>query len=107
MSQIHKFKTGALSFSSSGNNTAIAAATGQVISVYKIWFTVAGAVNVTFQDGASTALSGAVVLTANGSSFFAYYDGSPHWTTSPGNAFVMNLSGAVAVTGQVYYLVGG
>src|SRR5256885_924688 len=107
MSQIMKFKTAALSFSSSGDNTAIAASVGNIIMVWKIWFTVAGAVNVTYKDGASTNLSGATVLTGNGASQTLYYDGSPHWVTSPGNAFIINLSGAVALTGQIYYTVGG
>jgi hypothetical protein len=103
MPQIAKWKTAAISFSSSGDNTCIAAVTGMPINVWKIWFTAANAVNVTFKDGASTSLSGAAILTSNGSSFFAVYDGSPWWVTSPGNAFVINLSGAVALTGQVYY----
>lgn len=107
MSQIQQFNTAALSFSSSGDNTAIAAATGKTIKVWKIAFTVAGAVNVTFKDGASTSLSGAYVLTANGSNFVLDYDGSPWFVTQPGNAFIINLSGAVALTGQVWYSIGG
>lgn len=108
MSQIMQFTTGVLNFNSSGDNSAIAASTGKTIKVWKIWFTVAGAVNITFKDGTGgTALSGATVLTQNGSSMTLYYDGSPHWVTSPGNAFVMNLSSGVAVTGQVYYTIGG
>jgi hypothetical protein len=108
MSQIQKFKTAVLNFSASGDNAAIAAVSGQIISVYKIWFTVAGAVNVTYYNGlAGTALSGAIVLSGSGSSQTLYYDGSPHFVTSPGLAFNMNLSGAVALTGMVYYLLGG
>lgn len=106
MSQIMQFKTAVLSFNSSGDNTAIAAVTARPLKVWKIFFTSAGAVNVTYKDGASTSLSGAVVLTANGSSQTLYYDGSPHFITSPGNAFVMNLSGAVAITGMVFYTEG-
>lgn len=107
MSQIQQFTTAALSFSSSGDNTAVAASTGKTIKIWKLAFTVAGAVNPTFKDGASTSLSGAFVLTANGSNLVFDYDGSPWWVTSPGNAFIINLSGAVALTGQVWYTIGG
>ena len=102
-----QFKTAALTPSSSGDNSIIAAPSAGPIKVWKIWFTAAGAVNVTFKDGASTSLSGAVVLTGAGSSFMLYYDGSPHFVTSPGNAFIINLSGAVALAGQIYYTLGG
>lgn len=106
MSQIQQFKTAAITFGASGDNTCVAAVSGSPIKVYKIWFTAAGAVNVTFKDGASTSLSGAAILSGSGSSFFALYDGSPWWITSPGNAFIVNLSGAVALAGQVYYTLG-
>jgi hypothetical protein len=109
MSQISQWNTVALNAtncSASGNNTIIAAPSAGPIKVWKIWFTAGGAVNVTFQSG-STALSGGAVLTASGSSFTLYYDGSPHFVALPGSAFVINLSGAVALTGQVYYTIGG
>lgn len=107
MSQITQFKTAALSFSSSGDNAAIAAVSGSPIKVWKIFFASAGAVNVTFYNGlAGTALSGAVPLTAAGSSFTLPYDGSPHFVTSPGLAFNINLSSGVACTGMVYYTLG-
>lgn len=107
MSQIMQFNTAVINNNSSGDNAIIAASSGKTIKVWKIFFTAAGAVNVTFKDGASTALSGAVVLSGSGSSMTLYYDGSPHWVTSPGNAFIINLSGAVAITGQVYYTING
>lgn len=108
MSQIQQFNTAVLNFNSSGDNTAIAAVSGKAIKVWKIMFTVAGAVNVTFYNGLSgTALSGAFIMANNGSSFLLYYDGSPHWVTSPNTAFNINLSGAVALTGQIWYSIGG
>ncbi len=106
MSQIQQYLTAAITFSASGDNNCVAAVSGRPIKVWKLWFTAAGAVNVTFKDGASTSLSGAAILTGAGSSFFCIYDGSPWWVTSPGNAFVVNLSGAVALSGQVYYTLG-
>lgn len=103
MSDIRRFKTAAITFASSGDNTCIAAVTGRPILVWKIAFTAAGAVNVTFKDGASTSLSGAFQLTAAGSSMTLSYDGAPWFSTVPGNAFVVNLSGAVALAGIVHY----
>jgi hypothetical protein len=106
MSQLMNFQTAVLSFAASGDNTAIAAVTGSNIKVWKIIFTTAAAVNVTFKDGASTSLSGALIFGGNGS-MVLYYDGSPHFTVTPGNAFIMNLSGAIGIAGVVYYTVGG
>lgn len=106
MSQIQAFKTAAITGTGTGDNTIVAAVTGRPIKVWKIWFTAAAAVNVIFKDGASTSLSGATVLPSAGSLFTLAYDGSPHWVTSPGNAFIINSSGAVALTGEVYYTEG-
>lgn len=105
MSQITKFNSGVLNFSASGDNTAVAAVAGHSIIVWKMLFTTAAAVNVTFKDGAATTLSGALIFGGNGSVFFAY-DGSPYYSTSIGNAFVINLSGAVGIAGTVYYTIG-
>lgn len=106
MSQIQAFKTAAITGTGTGDNTIVAAVTGRPIKVWKIFFTAAGAVNVTFKDGASTSISGAVQLTAAGSSFSLGYDGAPWFTTSTGNAFIINESGAVALSGTVYYTEG-
>lgn len=106
MSARRVFKTAAITGTGTGDNTIIAAVTGRSIYVWKIWFTAAGAVNTTFKDGASTSLSGAAVLSGSGSAFTLLYDGSPHFVTSLGNAFIINSSGAVALTGQIYYTEG-
>lgn len=95
----------ALNISSSGDNTVIAAPSSGDIKVWQISFTSAGPVNVIFKNG-TTAQSGAYVLTANGSSLTWQYTGMPWAFCDPGNAFVINLSGAVALTGQVFYTSG-
>ena len=105
MSQIMQFRTAVLDFNSNGDNTAIAGVTATTIKVWKIIFTTGAAVDVTFKDGASTALSGALVFSDVGS-MVLYYDGSPHWVTSPGNDFVINLSGGVSIQGTIYYTLG-
>jgi hypothetical protein len=105
MSQLNQFDTVALSFNSSGDNTIIAAPSAGPIKIWKLAFTTASAVNVTFKAG-STALSGAFVFGGNGS-FVLYYDGSPHYICPPGSAFVINLSSGVAIGGTVWYTIGG
>ncbi len=105
MSDRQNFRQAVLNFASNGDNTAIAAVTGTIINVWKIVFTTAAAVNVIFKDG-STALSGALIFGGNGS-MVLYYDGSPHYVVSPGNAFIINLSGPVGIAGTVYYTLGG
>jgi hypothetical protein len=93
-----------ISISSSGDNTVIAAVTGKKIEVYKIWFVTNAAVNIKFKDGASTEFNAtAVPFTAQGSSMALPFDGKSYWGTTSGNAFVINLSGAVAVTGRIWY----
>ena len=95
----------AIAFSSSGDNTVVAGLTANPIRVYGLVATVNGATNITFKDG-STALSGALILTGNGSSFTLPLTDEPYFTTTIGNAFVMNSSSAVAVSGICWYTTG-
>jgi hypothetical protein len=108
MSQIQKCNVAVINASSSGDNTIITAVAGQPIFVWQISFTAAGAVNVIFKNGtAGTAQSGAYILTTNGSSLTFQYTGVPWSWATPGNNWVINLSGAVAITGQAFYTIGG
>ena len=91
-----------LGFASSGDNTIVAAVAGQVIRVYKIFFVVASAVSVKFKDGAGTDLTAAMSLTGSGS-FVLDFDPYPWVSTTSGNAFVINLSGAVQASGRLWY----
>lgn len=92
--------------SASGDNLIIAAPSAGGIMLMQIMFTAAAAVNVTFKNGASIATSGAYVLTAAGSSLTWNYTGCPWVICDPGLGFIINLSGATALTGQAYYLIG-
>jgi hypothetical protein len=96
----------AINFAASGDNTVIAAVVGAPILVFGIFFTVAGATNITFKDG-TTSLSGAVVFTANGSAMTLQINDEPYFYCQPGDAFIMNNSSAVQVSGTVYYRQGG
>lgn len=87
--------------SSATGIAAIAGITGQIIRVYKLFLVVGGATNLTFQNG-STNLSGALPMTTNGS-IVLDMDGQAWFQTSQGNAFNINNSGNLQVSGTVYY----
>ena len=94
-----------VNIASSGDNTVIASQSGKCLEVYKFWVVSEGAVNLKFKDGATALNATAVHLTADGSSMFFPVDGKSYWGTSQGNAFIINLSGAVQVSGRIYYAV--
>lgn len=89
-----------------GDILAVPLVANQIIRVYKIWFVVTGASNITFKDGAGgTALSGAAALAANGS-LTLDMDGEPWYVTSAGKDFVINSSAATQVSGTIYFTQG-
>lgn len=93
-----------INISASGDNIVIAAVPGRQIIIYKMWLVSNAAVNVTFKNGASTNFNGfAVPLTGQGSSMFFPFDGKSYWETTSGNAFIINNSGAVQITGRIHY----
>jgi hypothetical protein len=88
--------------SASATIAAPAATGSQIIRVYKLFIVVAGATNITFQDG-STALTGPMPLAAN-EAIVLDIDGTPWFTTSAGNAFNIANSGTVQVSGTIFYM---
>ncbi len=94
----------AINFSGSGTNQVIAGIAGQVIRVWKIFFNVAGATSITYQDGA-IAVSGPLGFAAN-EGIVLDFDTKPWVTCSIGNPFQLNSSNAVQVSGTVYYTQG-
>ena len=88
--------------STSGTIAGVAAVTGSVLRIYRIWLVAAGATNLTFEDGA-TALSGAVPLTTSQQIFLPFDSGWPHFVTSAGNAFNIGNSGGVQISGTIWY----
>lgn len=92
-----------VSISSSGDNTVIAGTALQTIRVYRLVLIAASAVNVTIKDGASTSLTGSMPLSANGGIAIDDSSCEPEFVTSAGNGFIVNLGGAVGVTGWVQY----
>jgi len=94
-----KYTDASISISSSGDNTIVSGTAAQTIRVFRLMLACASGVNVTFKDGASTSLTGAmpfggIVLDASG---------DPWFVTSSANAFVINLSGAVQCSGKLSY----
>ncbi len=89
-----------ISAASSGNNTLVAAVSAKSIRVYRIAVTLAAG-TVTFQDGASTALTGALATTAM---VLEDPQGNPLFITTAGNAFVAALSGANQLSGTIWYI---
>jgi hypothetical protein len=89
-----------LSFSSSGNNTAITRTSG-TIKVYGLSVSCASAVaTMTPQDGTSTSLG----ASSNINSVFYPISTEPYFTTTSTNNFVINLSSGIACTGWAKYL---
>lgn len=92
-----------ITFSSTGDNALVSAVSGKLIQVFQIFFTAAGATNLQFKDGvAGTALTGAMSFTTN-QQFSLPYDTTPHFFASPGNAFVLNSSTGIQVSGVIWF----
>lgn len=92
-----------VSAAGAGDNTIVAGTGGQTIRVHKIFLVFASDVNVTIKDGAGTSLTGVITMKAGGS-IVLDFDSEPWFVTSVGNAFVINLSAAVQMSGRVYYV---
>ena len=94
-----------VSESSSGNNEVVAAAgSGLKIKVVSYVIIAAGAVSAKWRT-ASTDLSGAMALAANGGVSASSDETASLLVTAANEALNLNLSGAVAVAGHVSYYV--
>jgi hypothetical protein len=95
--------------SASGSNTVVAAVANKRIRVLSYVIIAAGDVSVTWQS-ASTAISGAMALAANGGAAPSAGQLVPagligQFETNQGEALTMNLSAAIAVGGHLTYTV--
>lgn len=88
--------------SASGANAIVAGAPGRTIVVLGYVFVAAGAVEVTWESGGGSLLSGPMSVGANGGVSLAYNEKGHFWTL-PGESLVMDLSGAVVVGGHLLY----
>jgi hypothetical protein len=98
-------KFAAIAASSSGNNTLIAAVASKKIRVLAYNFMGNGAVNAKFQSGAGgTDLTGLKYIAAAGGGICAPYNPLGWFETASNTLLNLNLSGAVAVGGEITYV---
>lgn len=98
-------KFAAISASSSGNTTVVAAVTSKKIRVLSYRFQAAADVDVKFRDAtAGVDLTGAMSSGAKGGGGGAAFSPVGHFETASGNALSINLSGAVQVSGHLTYI---
>lgn len=91
-----------IDFTAAGDNTAKSAVALNRINIHRIWIVVGGITNLTFKDGAGVSLTGAVPMSANGGLTFDL-SGEPWFVTTVGNAFIINNSAGVQVSGGMWY----
>ena len=92
----------AINFNTTGDNTIIAADASNRIVIHRLWLVVAGATNLTFKDNLPS--PAAVPLGQFGGITFDA-TGEPWFCTDKNSAFIINQSGAVQVSGCIYYLL--
>jgi hypothetical protein len=92
-----------LSTSSSGDNTVVAAITNAKIRVLSVAVVATLANVVTFKSGASTAISAAFPLGANGGIVLPFNEHG-WFETAAGEALVINMGTATATGVQVQYV---
>ncbi len=105
MSQIMNMKVGDINFAASGDNTLVGATTAMKVRVWQIMLVSTAAVNVIFKHGTTAFNAFAIPFSGAGSALVLDHSGQPWFTTLLGEAFIVNLSGAVQVTGQIFYTV--
>jgi len=91
-----------LSFSASGDNTVVAGQTGKRIFVWGWDISCATPTNLTFKSGASTSLTGAILLSAYSKPLTAT---AAYLITNAGDALVINDISATACAGILWYSV--
>lgn len=97
-------KFAAIAVSSSGNNTLVSAVVGKKIRVLAYNLIGNGAVNAKFQSGASgTDLTGLKYIAAAGGGICAPFNPLGWFETASNTLLNLNLSGAVAVGGELVY----
>jgi hypothetical protein len=88
----------------SGDNTLLAATANTRYLIRRMFLSAAAGVSILFKSGSNN-LTGAIPLVANEKVQLdePYPNIEPWLTTNTNEAFILNLSGAVAVTGWLIY----
>ncbi len=98
-------KFAAISAASSGNNTLVTAVTGKKIRVLAFSLMASGAVNAKFQSGTGgTDLTGLKYFAAAGAGISQPFNPVGWFETASATLLNLNLSGAVAVGGELVYI---
>jgi len=106
MSNVRNCYVADVNISSSGDNTIVAADSSAPVRVWKISLQATGGQNnVIFKKG-STAFNASAYVIPSNSTFFEQDDGVAVFDCPINSAFVINLSAATEVMGQVYYTKG-
>ncbi len=96
------FKNAVINESTSGDKTIVTAVSGKCIKVAVVVLNVAGTVSLTWKSG-STAKSGAMPFQAREGYVASVTPPAYVQATAAGEALVLNLSAAIAVTGWLTY----
>lgn len=96
-----------ISFSAAGDNIIVSGVSGKQIKAFRLKLLVASATILLVKNGALLALDGPLSFSANEGMIldFTSIDMPPWYTTSAGNALIINSSNAVVVGGNLDYLV--
>jgi hypothetical protein len=86
-----------------GDNTIVAAVSGQTTRIHRMKLSVAGPVIVQVKDGAGTILE-VFNFAGNGGGLVLDFASRPWYITTANTAFILNLSAAVQVDGRVEYV---
>ncbi len=105
--QVSPLQQAVISTASSGDTTLVAGVAGKKIKVYRLKLIVNAATAILVKDGASTTLDGPLSFSANEGMILDFTDSDmpPWYTTSAGNALVINSTNAVTIGGNLDYLV--
>ena len=102
--KLHELSSQIINVAVNGDNDIVAAGGVGIVSViYGFWLVAAGAVNVKWKDGAASDFHPVVYLTGQGASWMLPRDGKPWYTGTANTKIILNLSGAVQVSGTLYY----
>lgn len=93
----------AINSASAGDNTIVAGSAGKSIYVYRMLLVVGGETAITIKNGAGTSLTGAMSFNTGGI-LTLDMSGDAWFTATSGNAFIINSTNAVQLSGVVYYV---
>jgi hypothetical protein len=106
MPSLRRLSFAPIDVAGAGDNTLVNADAKNKIKVVTFFLVASGAVAVRFKSGAGTNLTGAMALAANGGvAVPAGSDFAHLFETAVNQALVMNLGGAVQVSGGLVYVL--